>query len=630
MLKPNLLIPILFLICCHTAVSQSNGLDTLQAYFDNMPDDSVKAKAMSRMGLRIAGTDPELAMSLGKESIKMGEQKGFRETLAGSYGNIGVAFKILGYVDSTIFYCNKALDIAKAINDSSIMASLYTNLGRVYVEQGRFEEAYESQFAALAIDEARKDSIGMGYSYVGIGISYSIQGKYDKSVKYFKKSAEMRAAMGQTARLANTYNNLGIDYEMLGKYDSSIYFHTKSFELTESKIGNAETYLNVSSVYSKLEENDTSLYLLKKALSLFQEIGAEPSVGTSYLNIGVLHNKMGNFREASKNLERAKPIINKYGYVAEIKILYNTLQEVNERLNRYEKAYQYLSDYKLLMDSVNSKSNSIALEEVEGKYETEKRDKQITELELEKQTAALALAESNNQRNVLIASLAIISIVAILLFIFFRQKRKSLAEKELLLKEIHHRVKNNLQVISSLLNLQADSLGSQDAKEAVMEGQHRVKSMALIHQKLYSADDVRGVDLQDYLENLSSELFRAFGVDQDKINWEVKTSGLKLDIDTVIPLGLIINELITNALKYAFNEVDKGLLLIEMHQQGENLSVMIKDNGKGMDAEAIENSNSFGWKMINSLCRKLKAEIAIQNDQGTQVELMLSRFKLVI
>ena len=140
---------------------------------------------------------------------------------------------------------------------------------------------------------------------------------------------------------------------------------------------------------------------------------------------------------------------------------------------------------------------------------------------------------------------------------------------------------------------------------------------------------MRGGDLQDYLENLSSELFRAFGVDQEKINWEVRTSGLKLDIDTVIPLGLIINELITNALKYAFKDVEKGLLQIEMNQQGENLNVLIKDNGKGMDEEQIQESNSFGWKMINSLGRKLKAEIAIKNDNGTEVALMLSRFKLV-
>lgn len=609
--------------------SQIGGLDTLQAHFDSMPDDSIKVKALSRMGLRIAGTDPSLALDLGRQSIRLGEKLNLKQTLAGSYGNIGPAFNILGYADSTFFYCHKALGIAKAVGDSAILASLYTNLGRLYVEQGRFDEAYEAQFAALAIDEAKKDSIGMGYSYVGIGISYGKQGKYDKSIYYYKKSAIMRAAMGQTARLANTYNSLGISYEMIGKYDSSLYFHGKSLELTVSTIGKAESYINVASVYSKLEKNDTSLLLTKKALRIYEDLNSQPSIGTATLNIGVLYNKLGRFREASNYLEKAKPLVEKYGYISEIKILYNTLQDVNRGLRNYAKAYSYLVDYKQLTDSVNSTENATALEAIEGKYETEKKDKQIAELELEKKTAALALSQADNERNILIAFISILAVAAALLFILFRQKRKSLAEKDLLLKEIHHRVKNNLQVISSLLNLQSESLDSEVAREAVKEGQHRVKSMALIHQKLYSADDVRGVDVQDYMENLSSELFRAFGVDQEKVGVEVNTSGLKLDIDTVIPLGLIVNELITNAIKYAFQDIEQGLLRIKMVEQGENLSVVVQDNGKGFDKATMENTNSFGWKMIKSLCRKLKAEISVRNDRGTEVELMLSNYKLV-
>jgi len=180
------------------------------------------------------------------------------------------------------------------------------------------------------------------------------------------------------------------------------------------------------------------------------------------------------------------------------------------------------------------------------------------------------------------------------------------------------------------LNLQADSLESDVAKDAVKEGQHRVKSMALIHQKLYSTDDIRGVDVQDYLENLSTELFRAFGVDQEKIKWKIDTSGLKLDIDTIIPLGLIINELITNAIKYAFKDLEQGLLQIEIKEDGENLNVLVADNGKGMSEEDIKKSNSFGWKMIQSLSRKLKAEVAISSDKGTHINLVLSRYKLVV
>ena len=203
----------------------------------------------------------------------------------------------------------------------------------------------------------------------------------------------------------------------------------------------------------------------------------------------------------------------------------------------------------------------------------------------------------------------------------------SLEERETLLKEIHHRVKNNLQVISSLLKLQAGSLEDEAAVDAVKEGQHRVKSMALIHQKLYSAEDIRGVDVQDYFENLIDELKQAFGATE--VRSEVNTSGLKMDIDTVIPLGLIMNELITNAFKYAFDDLENGRLDLSIVEGGDQLMVILKDNGKGLDQSTIEASNSFGWKMIRSLSRKLKAEIEVVNNQGTTITLSLSRYKLV-
>ena len=267
--------------------------------------------------------------------------------------------------------------------------------------------------------------------------------------------------------------------------------------------------------------------------------------------------------------------------------------------------------------------------ELEQVYEKEKRELEIEKLSTEAELRSLAFDQKNRQQRALIVLFVLILLVAILIFVLYRQNKKSLSERETLLREIHHRVKNNLQVISSLLNLQAGSLDDDAAKEAVREGQSRVKSMALIHQKLYSTDDVRGVDVQDYLENLSLELFKVFGVDEEKVKWNIDASGLKMDIDTVIPLGLIINELITNSIKYAFQNVEHGLLEISLKENGENLNVSVKDNGTGMDEEAMKTSNSFGWKMIKSLSRKLKAEIIIDSASGTNVKLIISRYKLV-
>ena len=209
------------------------------------------------------------------------------------------------------------------------------------------------------------------------------------------------------------------------------------------------------------------------------------------------------------------------------------------------------------------------------------------------------------------------------------QISEALADREILLKEIHHRVKNNLQIISSLLYLQEGSLEDESAKDAVRQGQHRVKAMSLIHQRLYTANDVRGVDIQDYFEKLCHELFTAFGVDEDQVEYRIETNGLKLDIDTVIPIGLIVNELITNAIKYAFSNKKKGILTLKVRDEEGKLHVQVRDNGVGMDEGAVKSANAFGWTMMRSLSRKLKAKIDIENNGGTIVDMTVARYKLV-
>lgn len=629
-LRPNCIL--LFILSTINVLAQTDPIDTLDAYLKKLPENAKKVEELALNGHRMARVNPVYALDIGKEAIQLAEKLGLSKYKGKSHNAIGYAYIISGKPDSAIWHYEKAIEIALQEQDSSLQAQAYLNLSTRLRSKGEYERAAELLFDALRIYEARQDSSLMASTLTNIGIFYSIQKNFKESITYYKRVVKIRSDLGQKSRLGNIYNNLAIDNELLGNLDSALFYYDKSLEirLSNNQLNDvAASYGNLSIFFRKLDKLDTSLYLAREALKISRQIGSKSQESYALRTLAEVSMDLGRYTEALSYLDEGLPLLKATGRVVGLASTYETYYKVKEKLGLYKEAFEDHKIFKMYSDSVKTVRNTSAIKDAEERYEAEIKDKQITQLELEKQTAALALAESKNQSNILIGSLAIITVAAVLLFIFFRQKRRSLAEKELLLKEIHHRVKNNLQVISSLLNLQADSLGSEDAKEAVMEGQHRVKSMALIHQKLYSADDVRGVDLQDYLENLSSELFRAFGVDQEKINWKVKTSGLKLDIDTVIPLGLIINELITNALKYAFKDVEKGLLQIEMNQQGENLNVLIKDNGKGMDEEQIQESNSFGWKMINSLGRKLKAEIAIKNDNGTEVALMLSRFKLV-
>jgi len=201
----------------------------------------------------------------------------------------------------------------------------------------------------------------------------------------------------------------------------------------------------------------------------------------------------------------------------------------------------------------------------------------------------------------------------------------SLQEKELLLREIHHRVKNNLQVISSLLSLQSRSSKDEQAIEMAKESQNRIKVMALIHEKLYRSKDFANVEFNDYIKNLVNDLFASYRVSSSKITLKMDIENISLGIDTAIPTGLIINELVTNCLKYAFTKDKDGEIRISLRSldDGQN-ELIVSDNGIGMpDNLDIKKADSLGLRMITNLTeRSLHGKVVINKKNGTEFQII--------
>ena len=199
-----------------------------------------------------------------------------------------------------------------------------------------------------------------------------------------------------------------------------------------------------------------------------------------------------------------------------------------------------------------------------------------------------------------------------------------------MLREIHHRVKNNLQIISGLLNLQSRQIANPEAQEAVREGRNRVKSMALIHQKLYQQDNLTGVSMQEYLTDLISSIQQTFKNNNQIVQTTIECDPLKLDVDTAIPLGLIINELITNCYKYAFIDKKEGNIIIRLREEKNHLLLEVKDDGNGLPADFdVNKTRSFGMKLIQSLAAKLEATLDVYTNNGTIAQLAITNYKPV-
>jgi|GEM_PF-2403440 len=198
-----------------------------------------------------------------------------------------------------------------------------------------------------------------------------------------------------------------------------------------------------------------------------------------------------------------------------------------------------------------------------------------------------------------------------------KQLQKSLKEKEILLREVHHRVKNNMQVISSLLSLQIRKSSDEVVKQALAEAQHRVKAMASVHELLYRSNDLAQIEAKKLINNICTDLFRLYQEQATRITLNIEVDEITLDLDKAVPFGLILNELLSNALKYAFPDQNKGIITIQLTADNDQyFQFVLSDNGVGIPSEYTnESSNSLGMKLIMALSDQLNAEAKFDDKQ---------------
>lgn len=195
--------------------------------------------------------------------------------------------------------------------------------------------------------------------------------------------------------------------------------------------------------------------------------------------------------------------------------------------------------------------------------------------------------------------------------------RISLAEKEQLLKEVHHRVKNNMQIISSLLNLQSDKIVDEKVLHLLRESQNRIKSMALVHEMLYKSQDLSKISLNEYIEHLCRSVYRSYSQPESNIDFEFKLEGnMSLDIDKMIPLGLMLNEIISNSLKYAFPN-KMGKIQIAFHSVDNKYHLKVSDNGIGLIKNFdMDKDSNLGIQLIYMLAEQLDGKVTAENSNG--------------
>jgi two-component sensor histidine kinase len=319
-------------------------------------------------------------------------------------------------------------------------------------------------------------------------------------------------------------------------------------------------------------------------------------------------------------------------------------------LGNYRSAISNILRYIQINDSVFNETNTRQRKELEVEYETIKKEdsiqlknKDILLLTQKNKLQQINLTQDRLYRNIAIAGGCFLAVILTLLYRQYREKQKNniviirkneqlqhyLDEKEWLLKEIHHRVKNNLQIVMSLLNSQSAYIDNEPARKAIHDSQHRVYAMSLIHQKLYGGENLASVSLPVYIRELGTYLSESFDTG-NRIHIVYDIAALEMDVGQAVPLGLILNEAITNAIKYAFPGEMSGTITISLVSLPDHQYLLsVSDNGVGMPPSSIARAGSLGMSLMQGLSVDLDGSFSIEHRNGTTIRITFTHERTI-
>ena len=435
----------------------------------------------------------------------------------------------------------------------------------------------------------------------------------------------------------------GMILNKLGRVSEAI-LHTEIAKLEAEKVNNKIILNNCKSELARYNLSLGNLEVAKKqaheAHEHYEVLKLNyPSMTSTRVTLGRIYLTEKAYAKAKKYFEEAIVLAKRHYRLFDHRNALKGLLECSLGLGEDEqKTLHLFREYDTLKDSLLNENVNLAVQDLKIKYESEKKADAIIQLNMEKKIARENLKSAQRNNLYLLAAILFLLLSGVLLSYLYRNKLKaqklleqknlviadSLDEKKLLLKEIHHRVKNNLQTVSSLLSLQSNYIQDEKVVIALKEGQNRVQSMALIHQNLYQEDDLRKISLPSYFKRLVFGLYKSYEIGLDRITLSMDIEDVKMDVETVIPIGLITNELVTNVFKYAFDINENGQLKVSL--KGINPTVLtISDNGKGIPQNLVASQEeSFGYQMIQAFCNKLGAQLNIESDNGTTVTISIS------
>jgi two-component sensor histidine kinase len=583
---------------------------------------------------------PEDSTRLGENSQKailLSKKNNDKNALAKSYHYLSIYHKEYSKLDSASYYLNLVKDIYTTQKNNDALAKTYLDLKELYTIKAEYDKAIEHTYLALYLFEKTNNQKGIAQCYAHICDLLYYENNYAKGVEWCNKAIAIQKKLYENEDLALSFRY---------KANNLLFSDTNLEHALESINTSIDHYKNLGefgvpmmasinwrgNVYKYMDRYEEAIADYQANFDNSNTLGLQRYLIPSLGNIGHVYLMQGKYKEALPYNLKAIDLIKKTGRIRNLWENYMHVSNIYESLGDYKLALYYHQLYAEEHEAFKDNAIRGLESEAQVKYETGQKNATIY-FQDEK-----IIQQGKTQ----ILYISIAGLLSIVLFgMFFtikniRKKRKKLQalnveldiknkQNELLLKEIHHRVKNNLELVKSLIALQSAQLEDSVTKDAMIASQNRVQSMGIIHQKLYQGENLGSIEMKDYFVNLGEGILDTFNADA-KVKIECAMDHLELDVDTAVPIGLIVNELLTNALKYAFPKDAKGNILISLSKPNpETLTLKVSDNGIGKSEGLAPKGTGFGSQLIKLLTQQLNGIMKEETQNGTSI---LFHFKL--
>lgn len=633
---------------------------------------------------------PSMAKIQKEASLNFANKNQLSKASAIIYLSMANDIKDVEFKEKTAFF-ERAIQQAKKANDKLFEAKILMEQASSLSNYGSYNEAIQKAYNAALLKKQNR-VLNISQELVMIAGNLRMQLRLKEALKYALQSkaiVENENIKTSKDDMAAVYNIVGLIYYDLKSNKEALENYQKAFEIARDKGDRYAVHtvtLNLATILSRLnrtadalnllnnvkKDYATDVYAIRYAYLYTMLYTREKDTKKAYPHYQELLNyyKAGNITGQERHIMMVG--ISSYLFAAgQIRQMYPYLEEIERSLTKessllrvselrklyyladsargdFKSAFKNFAAFKTISDSINSVDRAKELTALQLDYDTEKKDHDIVLLKQKGELQKSLLEREAIIRNVFIGSLIILIIFVGFLYVQNTIKKRSnqkltlkqeeintqneklkqlIAEKEWLLKEIHHRVKNNMQIIISLLNTQSAYLDNQDAISAIRNSQNRMHAMSLIHQKLYQTDNLSRIDMKWYIRELTGYLKDSFQSEK-KISFDMQLDQINLDVSQAVPVGLILNEAINNAIKHAFDQRE-GTVFISFKRikvAPHDLMLSIADNGVGLQKDIDKDENdSFGMSLMRGLTSQLEGEFNLVSDHGVFITVQFSQ-----